>query len=1285
MSDGLYARPSKNYPDLQDKENKPNMKRIQFLPAAGQNKPHWKRGAAKTLSSLGLLALAAAANAQTISVDFVGGTGTNQPGNMAPSEVAGVVPVPNWNNATSANGGPLALVDSTGAATPATVTWAAAATYASGIPNTPGDYHMMKGFLDQSGNNPGPFSATTVTVAGLNAANTYGVYVYAVGDNPGRAGKYTIGSQTFYQTNNVNFNGVYTRVTSTNASAPGAGNYMFFTVIGQTTFTMNAVPTNFRSPVNGIQIVNLSVAPAAPTNLAAVATNNLVSLSFAGSAGAISYNVYRGTTAGGESATPLATGITGTTYNDTTAVNGVTYYYIVKAVNNTGTSGPSNEVSATPAAALVGTGTGIAGVYFHGAATDFSAQNGTPYLSDILPVINFNFGNTTGYNATAFPSDIIAGNGANTNFTAVWTALVQAPYTGPYQFQTITDDGARLTVNGVVQFDDETGHGPLANTGATMNLIAGQKYTLKFEYFQGVGGATAQLLYNPAGLGFQIIPQSQLYPTFPAVPAAITNLTALGGTNSVTLSFTAPLYGITYSIYRGTTAGGESATPIATGVTGTTYTDNNLTNGVTYFYYVVASNNVGVGPASNEASAAPTTPIIGNGDGLYGTYYGGAYLDYSAETGTPIGFGVVPNINFSNDAAVGNSPGPFPSNLPAQNYTAVWTGQFLAPYTATYTFEINSDDGSRLSIGTDSTPGTLALAVDDTAFQGPTAKTTAAYNLVAGQKYSIEMEYFQGGGNETAQLLYSIAGGPFTIIPQTQLFSAITNPPAQVIDLTAVAYSNAVHLYWTNTAYAVTYNVYRGVTAGGESATPIATGLTAAPYIDNTAVNGVTYYYVVKGVNATGTGLASNEVSATPLNVISTIAFWRFEEGVAGAQVVPGVQLPDSSNHNNTLQTPDTDHAPTYSSSVPSGPTNPLLSNALSMDFSANPGGTAAARELNTGGATGDINTHQFPQMTLEASFNPSAIGGYQTIVGREGMSYPGDTITGDADLYLQLIPVNGLNFLSIRGHQTSNGQFIICNGVTSILAGQWYNAAAVADGHTLSLYLQTTPNGAYNLENSVPFLGAVGNQNTNWSVGRGFYGGAATDRYFGAADEIRISDNALSPSQFLFAPIAGATVTGRVSLEGVPDLSAVSPSAPLGTFTVTFRTAGTATVVKTATVTLAVTAGSANGTFSVSGVPAGTYDVIIKGRKNLAVLSAGVVVGATTGTVPLVSLPAGDSNNDNFVDSSDFGTLIGAFNTDGSIAGSGYDPTVDFNFDGLVDSSDFGLLIGEFNNAGAM
>jgi hypothetical protein len=67
------------------------------------------------------------------------------------------------------------------------------------------------------------------------------------------------------------------------------------------------------------------------------------------------YNVFRGTTSGGESTTPLnATPITGTTYTDSTITLGssaVTYYYVVQAEETVGTvvatAANSNEVSAT--------------------------------------------------------------------------------------------------------------------------------------------------------------------------------------------------------------------------------------------------------------------------------------------------------------------------------------------------------------------------------------------------------------------------------------------------------------------------------------------------------------------------------------------------------------------------------------------------------------------------------------------------------------------------------------------------------------------------------------------------------------------------------------------------------------------------------------------------------------------------------------------------------------------------------------------------------------------------
>ena len=175
-----------------------------------------------------------------------------------------------------------------------------------------------------------------------------------------------------------------------------------------------------------------------------------------------------------------------------------------------------------------------------------------------------------------------------------------------------------------------------------------------------------------------------------------------------------------------------------------------------------------------------------------------------------------------------------------------------------------------------------------------------------------------------------------------------------------------------------------------------------------------------------------------------------------------------------------------------------------------------------------------------------------------------------------------------------------------------------------------------------------------------------------------------LSEIQFFKGAVTGATVTGSIALEGVADLSKVSPFAPLGTLHVSFRAVGKTTELYGKDVTLTATAGSATGAYSVTGIPAGTYDVLIKGKKNLAVLVPGVVVSASSGTVANVLLPAGDANNDNFADTSDFGLLVGTYGSDATVTGSGYDPAEDFNFDGFVDTTDFGLLVGEYGQQGA-
>jgi hypothetical protein len=85
---------------------------------------------------------------------------------------------------------------------------------------------------------------------------------------------------------------------------------------------------------------------AMPGFVTAKSTFQAIDLGWAASAGASSYNIYRGQTAGGEGTLPYRSGITSTSFTDTDIGGGGTFYYRVTAVNSATESALSAEVSA---------------------------------------------------------------------------------------------------------------------------------------------------------------------------------------------------------------------------------------------------------------------------------------------------------------------------------------------------------------------------------------------------------------------------------------------------------------------------------------------------------------------------------------------------------------------------------------------------------------------------------------------------------------------------------------------------------------------------------------------------------------------------------------------------------------------------------------------------------------------------------------------------------------------------------------------------------------------------
>jgi fibronectin type 3 domain-containing protein len=90
-------------------------------------------------------------------------------------------------------------------------------------------------------------------------------------------------------------------------------------------------------------------APTNPASLTSTASGTQANLNWGAVAGATTYTIKRSTTSGGPY-TVIATDVLGTSFTDTGLTNGVTYYYVVSAVNNSGTSTGSAEASATAGA-----------------------------------------------------------------------------------------------------------------------------------------------------------------------------------------------------------------------------------------------------------------------------------------------------------------------------------------------------------------------------------------------------------------------------------------------------------------------------------------------------------------------------------------------------------------------------------------------------------------------------------------------------------------------------------------------------------------------------------------------------------------------------------------------------------------------------------------------------------------------------------------------------------------------------------------------------------------------
>ncbi|MEX1033070.1 MAG: DUF6701 domain-containing protein, partial [Cellvibrionaceae bacterium] len=100
----------------------------------------------------------------------------------------------------------------------------------------------------------------------------------------------------------------------------------------------------------------------------------------------------------------------------------------------------------------------------------------------------------------------VAGIGAD-QFSVEWTGSVRVTETGQYLFQTESDDGVRLTVNDQLIINNWTDHASTVDTSGAVNLVAGQAYPIRLEFYENGGQAEIRLRWQtPASGSFVPVP-----------------------------------------------------------------------------------------------------------------------------------------------------------------------------------------------------------------------------------------------------------------------------------------------------------------------------------------------------------------------------------------------------------------------------------------------------------------------------------------------------------------------------------------------------------------------------------------------------------------------------------------------------------------------------------------------------------------------------------------------------------------------------------------------------------
>ncbi len=445
------------------------------------------------------------------------------------------------------------------------------------------------------------------------------------------------------------------------------------------------------------------------------------------------------------------------------------------------------------------------------------------------------------------------------------------PLLGYHVHRGLSVDGIRAleSLDNVTEYTDE-------------GLVNGQAYFYKVFAFNGLGNATlcTPVGANPAGL-----------------PSEPLGLTVIPSENQLTLEWDPPrekgaedLFG--YIIHRGLSE--TSLNKVATVEHFVrTYIDNDLSNGVLYYYSVQATNRIGEGPMCPPVAAMPVgrpgapwdLSWLG-GDGTVTITWSPPEFDGGAPiTGYHVFRGTTRDQLEYLDITDGDAP--------SFTDTGIMNGQTF--YYAVCAVN-NVGDGPKTQ-AIPATPLALPDAPGSLVAEPGNGQVTITWTRPQrdGGAEITQYNIYRGTSAGSLQHVHTMAKSRFTYEDEDVLVGIITyhyavaavtaagegpqsivasatpyGPPGIPTDLVATPGDGEVRLTWSapeedgaNTI--IGYVVMRGDTP--VSIRELAQLADVTSYLDTSVTNGITYQYAVAAINEAGPGDNTDTVSATPLRL----------------------------------------------------------------------------------------------------------------------------------------------------------------------------------------------------------------------------------------------------------------------------------------------------------------------------------------------------------------------------------------------------------------------------------